>query len=53
MGIFLQFFVYSQYKKMFQIRLFSCAQIRGNEMDRACGTYEGEGKCVQNFGGDN
>jgi hypothetical protein len=38
---------------MFQIKLFSCAQIKQNEMGRASGTYKVEGKCVQNFGGDN
>jgi len=37
---------------MFQIKLFSCAQIKKNEMGRACGPYEVEGKCVQNFGRD-
>jgi len=38
---------------MFQIKLSACAQIKQNEMGRACVTYEVEGKFVQNFGGDN
>ena len=35
------------------MKLFSCAQIKENEMGRACGTYGGEGECVQNFCGKN
>jgi len=27
-------------------------QIKTNEMGGACGTYGGEGKCTQGFGGD-
>ena len=31
-------------------RYCSADQIEKNEMDAACGTYGGEGKCIQGFG---
>jgi hypothetical protein len=29
-----------------------CEQIKKNEMGGSCGTYEGEKRCIQNFGGE-
>jgi hypothetical protein len=51
MGIVPQFCYIPTMKKKFQINLLSCALIKGNEMGWVFVTYEGEGKCVQNFGG--
>jgi hypothetical protein len=28
-------------------------EIKKNEMDRACGTYRGQGRCIQDNGGGN
>ena len=34
------------------ILFYSGDQIEKNEMGEACGTYGGEEKCIQGFGGD-
>ena len=42
-----------QHKLYFFTKYYSEFRIKVNEMERTCGTYWGEEKCIQYFGGEN